>query len=78
VPRDAETYKTVGTLESGTEMAGCSRNAHYGSTSARVVWAAEVEGMTEEEQQLEWERQEEQHDFTEACVVANRNEWVTE
>ena len=47
--RDVETYETVGALEGGPceeEMAGCSRDARYGSPSARVVRAAEVEIVT--------------------------------
>jgi hypothetical protein len=32
--------------------------------------------MTEQEQLIEWERQEEQREFTEACRVANNNLWL--
>jgi hypothetical protein len=32
--------------------------------------------MTEEEQLIEWERQEEQYEFAEACWVANSGAWV--
>jgi hypothetical protein len=32
--------------------------------------------MTEEEQLLEWERQEEQRHFTEACMDANNDMWL--
>ena len=32
--------------------------------------------MTGLEQLREWERQEEQHDFTEVCRVANKNLWL--
>jgi hypothetical protein len=31
---------------------------------------------TEQEQLLEWERQEKQQGFTEACRVANNNLWL--
>jgi hypothetical protein len=34
------------------------------------------EYMTDIEQLLELERQEDQHDFTEACYVANKDLWV--
>lgn len=32
--------------------------------------------MTEEEQLIEWEKREEQYEFTEACMVANKNHWL--
>ena len=32
--------------------------------------------MTEEEQLIEWERQEEQHEFSESCEVANKDLWL--
>jgi len=31
-----------------------------------------------EEQLIEWEKQEEQHEFTESCNVANRNLWMND
>lgn len=32
--------------------------------------------MTEDEQLREWERMEEQEEFTESCRVANKNLWL--
>lgn len=32
--------------------------------------------MTEDEQLVEWERQEEQREFIEACSVANNDLWL--
>jgi len=32
--------------------------------------------MTEEEQLIEWEKQEEQQEFTEVCRIANNNLWL--
>ena len=34
--------------------------------------------MTEDEQIIEWEQREEQHNFTEACMIVNKAEWVDE
>jgi hypothetical protein len=34
--------------------------------------------VTEEEQLIEWERQEEQDEFQEACRVANKDLWVND